>query len=63
MIIFTSHKSRALSKFGFLDPCPTEFPIKFLLSVCLSVRPPVHQQFGIFIRNELLAFFRFFALS
>ena len=39
MIIFTSHKSRALSKFGFLDTCPMEFPIKFLLSVCLSICP------------------------
>ena len=43
------------SKFDILDSCPTEAPIKLLLSVCL----PVHEQFGIFIRNGLLVFSEF----
>ena len=56
MIIFSLSKRAILcSTFDFLDPCPREGPIKSLFSVCLSV----HQQFGIFIRNELLVFSEF----
>ena len=37
--------------FSFLDPRPTEGPIKSPLSICLSLC-----QFGIFLRNESLFF-------
>ena len=50
-LFFSSQIELRFSKFDFLEPCPTEGPVKSLLSACLPVR-----QFSIFLRNVFIFF-------